>query len=101
MRQLAKVNNLKKIAQAIFTYYSLGALRGLSPIRTNLTGVAHLIPYFPLPFFAFKAFRYLPVIFQYQQAQIGLQDQRNERRFTPYAAAVVPSDHRGEKKPSR
>jgi hypothetical protein len=39
--------------------------RGTAPIRTNLTGMAHLVPYSPLPFFTFKTFRYAPAIFKY------------------------------------
>jgi hypothetical protein len=69
-------------------------------IRTNLIGLAHLIPYSPLSFFTFKTFRYLLVIFKYPQTQISPQYQINEGRFTPYAATGIRSDYRGKKKPS-
>ncbi|MDR2343673.1 MAG: hypothetical protein LBD86_03990 [Spirochaetaceae bacterium] len=54
-----------------------------------LIGMADPVPYSPLPFFTFKAFRYAPVIVKYLQTQIRPQHQMNERRFTPYTAAGI------------
>jgi hypothetical protein len=76
------------------------ALDGGTPIRTNLTGMAHLVPYSSLPFFTFKTFCYVLVIFKYPQTQIRPQHQINERRFTSYTAAGICSGYRGKKKPS-
>jgi hypothetical protein len=71
--------------------------RGRQDICTNLTDITHLVPYPPPSLFAFKAFRYVPVIFKYPQPRIGLQIQINERRFRPYTTVGIRSGYRGNK----
>jgi hypothetical protein len=41
------------------------SIEGVGLIRTNLTSIARLVPYSPLPFFIFKTFGYMRVIFKY------------------------------------